>query len=78
MVDLFAAALEDQGLDPLPVPDIWCKSVTSLNPNLEQFIEPVSSSGAEALSSWLHKALGLQPEHGTELVVAGELKRCIL
>ena len=72
MPSLFQAALQDDGLRPLPVPDIFFSWNVQRNPTLRFFLEPSYKSHAESLATAFGKVLYTDPQPGSEYVQAGE------
>ena len=70
---LFRAALQDDGLRPLPVPDIFFSWNVLRNPILKSYLEPSYQSHAEALAITIGKVLLTDPQPGSEYVQAGEI-----
>ena len=72
VLSLFKAALQPDGLPPLPVHDIFFQSIVLRNPLLTSFLEPSSKRHAESLATAVHKVLDVDPHPGSEHVQAGE------
>ena len=62
---LFQAALQDEGLRPLPVPDVFFNWNVQRNPLLRSYIEPCSQSHAEALATAIGKVLYAELQPGS-------------